>query len=69
LSAISFNSIFSNATRLPPLDIYRNLGGIGKEAAAKALMWLWGCNWNADIAGAPGISAAAGAFVGGPVEA
>lgn len=36
----------------PPLDIYRDLSGIGTEAAAKALMWLWGCKWDADIAGA-----------------
>lgn len=36
----------------PPLDIYRNLGGIGTEAAATALMWLWGCKWDADIASA-----------------
>jgi hypothetical protein len=39
----------------PQLDIYRNLGGIGNEAAAKALMWLWGCKWDADIAATLGM--------------
>lgn len=39
----------------PPLGIYKNLGGIGTEAAARALMWLWGTKWDADIAGALGM--------------
>lgn len=41
----------------PPLAIYKNLGGIGTEAAARALMWLWGSRWDADIAGALGMCA------------
>jgi len=38
----------------PPLAIYGNLGRIGTDAAARALIWLWGTKWDADIAGALG---------------
>ena len=34
----------------PPLRIFRSLGGIGTEAAARALMWMWGTKWDADVA-------------------
>lgn len=33
----------------PPMRIFRNLGGIGTEAAALALMWMWGTKWDADV--------------------
>ena len=39
----------------PPLAIYKNLGGIGTDAAARALIWLWGGKWDADIAAALGM--------------
>jgi hypothetical protein len=38
----------------PPLRIYKNLGDIGTGGAARALMWLWGTRWGADMAGALG---------------
>lgn len=39
----------------PPVRILRDLGAIGTEAAAKALVWLWGSGMDADAAGALGI--------------
>jgi hypothetical protein len=39
----------------PPVKIFRDLGAIGTEAAANALMWLWGNGLDADAAGALGI--------------
>jgi len=38
----------------PPSRIYKNLGDIGTGGAARALMWLWGTRWGADMAGALG---------------
>lgn len=50
---------------LPSSGIFKNLGGIGTEAAAKALMWLWGTGFDAEVAGALGMcdSAAAQDFL------
>ena len=42
-------------TKKPPLRIFRNLGGIGTVAAAKALMWMWGTRWDADVVNALGM--------------
>lgn len=39
----------------PPVRIFRDQGAIGTEAAANALMWLWGSGMDADAAGALGI--------------
>jgi len=36
----------------PPIRIFRNLGGIGTEDAARALMWMWGTKWDADAVSA-----------------
>lgn len=33
----------------PPMRIFMNLRGIGTEAAARALMWMWGTKWDADV--------------------
>jgi hypothetical protein len=33
----------------PPMKIFVNLRGIGTEAAARALMWMWGTKWDADV--------------------
>lgn len=38
----------------PPLGTYKSLGDIGTGGAARALMWLWGTRWGADMAGALG---------------
>lgn len=40
---------------LPSSGIFRNLGGIGTNAAARALMWLWGSGFDAEAAGALGM--------------
>lgn len=39
---------------LPAAGIFRDLGGIGTEAAARAIMWLWGSGFDAEAAGALG---------------
>ncbi|MHB0996908.1 MAG: hypothetical protein ACYC2I_11115 [Elusimicrobiales bacterium] len=39
----------------PPMRIFRNLGRIGTEAAARALMWMWGTKWDADVVSALGM--------------
>jgi len=44
----------SEADDPPPLRVYKNLGDIGTGGAARALMWLWGSRWGADMAGALG---------------
>lgn len=36
-------------------SVFRDLGGIGTAAAAKALMWLWGTVYDAEVAGALGM--------------
>ncbi len=55
----------SSVNNSPQLRIYKNLGDIGSGVAARALMWLWGSRWDADIAGALGRckSSAAQAFL------
>lgn len=39
----------------PPVRILKTLGGIGDEAAARALMWLWGSGCDDEVAGALGM--------------
>ncbi len=49
----------------PPVRILKTLGGIGDEAAVRALMWLWGSGFDGEVAGALGMcdSAAAQDFL------
>lgn len=49
----------------PPVRILKTLGGIGTEAAVRALMWLWGSGCDDEVAGALGMcdSAAAQDFL------
>lgn len=49
----------------PPVRILKTLGGIGDEAAVRALMWLWGSGCDDEVAGALGMcdSAAAQDFL------
>lgn len=49
----------------PPVRILKTLGGIGDEAAVRALMWLWGSGCDEEVAGALGMcdSAAAQDFL------
>lgn len=49
----------------PPVRILKTLGGIGDEAAVRALMWLWGSGCDEEVAGALGMceSAAAQGFL------
>ncbi|HBA62016.1 MAG TPA: hypothetical protein DCZ92_14620 [Elusimicrobia bacterium] len=51
----AFESRLETLSENPPLRIFLDLGGIGTEAAVKALMWLWGTEWDADAAGALGM--------------